>query len=477
MQTERVVWLEPPQPTDASCLLCGNTQGNQVLLRAAHWHVDFGYLDAALCGHCGSAWFPEATERNVAYPSTDVVLQDPNFIYLIYHYLEIVGGLDWKIGLLERLPFKQFRSVLEIGCNAGVALDYCRTVWGADVVGLEPSAYGIMGSRLLETPILHRYMHEAEEIQGERFDFIFATEVLEHVPQPLGFLQEIRSYLAPNGVALLTTPRAGSLSRATPPGELYAALSAGAHYFLLSPEKLEDLAKQAGFGWCHIEPFGMTNVAVLANQPVSFDNPVVVSARLQDYYQRKCNLSVTDQRTRLGFLLNHYISSRSIGIEVDGDVVQRIADELSGQFEINLDNPDGWLAQVLGADHLVTYGKFIPYSLPFYLYWRALDLESTGKQTHYLELALLLVAKGLATDFLRLFVYHRLLDQIVEAINNNHQQSHLAVQLQVQANQWIAKVPELQSGLQPLMEHNNWLHRSKARLARAVTRFLRLNYD
>ncbi len=476
MQTERVIWLNPPQPTDAPCILCGNTLGNEIVLQAAHWHADYGYLNTAHCKQCGSAWFPDAQQHNVPYPSTEIVLQDPNFIYLIYHYLEIVGGLDWKIGLLERLSFSRFRSVLEVGCNAGVALDYCRTAWGADVVGLEPSAYGVMGARLLETPILHRYMHEAEEIQGKTFDFIFATEVLEHVPEPLGFLQELKSYLAPDGIVLLTTPRSGSLTPETPPGELYAALSAGAHYFLLSPEKLADLATQAGFAWSHIEPFGMTNVAVLADKPIDFSNSVLVSYRLQNYYQHRCATPVEDARTHLGHLLNHYISSRSINHVVANDVMVLIRSGLMEQFGIDIDEPDAWLGNVLEANHLVTYGKFMPYALPFYLYWLARDLQATGDSKHYLELAQLLVAKGLATDFLSLFVYHRLFDQISEEMTDTlRAPGSIASRLHEMTAQLIVKIPELQ--LPAVATPTHWLQRTKAKLLQAGSRFLRLNYD
>lgn len=128
----------------------------------------------------------------------------------------IVGGLDWKISLVERLPFQQFNSVLEIGCNAGVMLDYCRTVWSAKtVIGLEPSAYGVVGSQLLEVPILAKLLSQADELQGQTFDFIYATEVLEHVEQPLSLFARAKATVKSKWHYLINDTACGALTPKT----------------------------------------------------------------------------------------------------------------------------------------------------------------------------------------------------------------------------------------------------------------------
>lgn len=451
MQEQRVVWLQSPQATQAACTLCGNTQGNQLLLQARHWQEDKGWLNVGQCAACGSAWFLEAAQRNTAYPDTATVLADPNFIVLIYHYLEMVNGLDWKVYLLERLPFQQFNSVLEIGCNAAVALDYCHTCWPAEeVMGLEPSAYGVLGSELLSIPVIPHYMHEASAIQGKQFDCIFATEVLEHVEEPLAFLQEAASYLAPQGVLLLTTPRAGALHATTPPGELYAALSPGSHYFLLSPEKLQDLAQQAGFRHCHIEAFGMTNVAVLARQAVELQPIGHVQARLFSYYQAKIALQYTDERVYLGNLLHYLVLATELGQPVEQQHWQAATQLLQSLFAIDLEQPRQWLNGVLQTNSLTEFGRYLPYNLPFYCYALAQQQQLQGRAvSHYLLSARLIILQGLKIDFQNCFVYHPLLNKL-EKVPLIESETRLHTDLWSQAEQLQQQIPELKPEAVPL---------------------------
>ncbi|EIJ35105.1 class I SAM-dependent methyltransferase [Thiothrix nivea] len=473
MQNERVVWYEPQPATTDACTVCGNTQHNHLVLQVAHWVKDMGMMQVALCGACGSAWFPDMERYLVPYPDQNIILQDPDFPYYIYHYLEMVGGLDWKVSLLERLPFTGFQSVLEIGCNAGVMLDYCRTMWDATtVIGLEPSAYGVMGGKLLEIPIQSHYLRDAPEVQGRRFDFIYATEVLEHVQQPLEFLQELRQYLTDNGVVMLTTPRAGALNTQTPPGELLAALSPGAHYFLLSPEKLADLAQQAGFSWHHIEPFGMTQMAVLSRQPVALRPWFDVKERIREYYQRKTRLAVQDARVQLGHWINYHTHTAQADIPVEENVVLAIKSRLRHLFGIDLQQPQALLEQVLAADSLVGMGKAMPYALPFYLYWQARQLpDSDPRVWQYLQLAEICALQGLKVDFRNLFVYHALVMQIekVLPVRPVPQPDHAWPLL---ARQIRESVPELQTPSPPVV--SSVLGQIKSRLKRVGSRWMRV---
>lgn len=447
MQTARIIWQQ--SPTTAQCPLCQNAEHNQIILQGLHFASERGYLDLAHCAACASAWFPEAASKNAGYPPIEQVLQDPNFIYLIHHYLEMVGGLDWKVPLLERLPFEQFKSVLEIGCNTGLALDYCRTLWPAtEVIGLEPSAYGVIGSRVLELPILASYLSEASTLKGKHFDFIYATEVLEHVADPVQFLQELRAHLSADGVILLTTPRAEILHPQTAPGELYAALSIGSHYFLSSSEQLKQLAYQAGFSYCHVEPLGLSHMVILANQAVALKAPEDKTARICEYYQHKAQVDTLYARTHLGHLINYHNQALRGAKHIEPVLITEIEQLLQQYFDLDLQAPHAFISRLLQTDHLISFGKLLPYSLPFYLTARAQSQQNSSRaEPLQLELARLICLQGLKVDFQNLFVYHALLEDIESALAKRaHQQQDtpLIQQLQQSATQLRSTIPELQ---------------------------------
>lgn len=446
MQTARIVWQK--SSTTAQCPLCQNSHNNQIMLQSLHFASERGYLDLAQCSACDSAWFPEAASKNASYPPIEQVLQDPNFIYLIHHYLEIVGGLDWKAPLLERLPFEQFDSVLEIGCNTGLALDYCRTLWPAkEVIGLEPSAYGVVGGRVLEIPILASYLAEASSLKDKQFDFIYATEVLEHVAEPVQFLQELRAQLSPNGMVLLTTPRAEFLQPNAAPGELYAALSTGSHYFIVSAKQLKQLAYQAGFSYCHVEPLGLSHMAVLANQPVQLKPVQNKAERIYEYYQQKAQVDTVYARTHLGHLINYHNQSIRCAHDIQPELHTEIEQLLQVYFGLDLNAPSEFLTRLLQADHLISFGKLLPYSLPFYLAARAQSQAEGGLNEHMqLELARIICLQGLKTNFQNLYVYHSLLEQleiVLYSFAKSHQDHELIIELRKRSDQLRASIPEL----------------------------------
>ncbi|PVV08632.1 MAG: hypothetical protein B6D77_11385 [gamma proteobacterium symbiont of Ctena orbiculata] len=458
-----VSWIDSATPTNHPCIVCGNRVGNAIILNASHWHPDYDQLEVARCSQCHSAFTLNATEMILPYPAAEAALQDPNFIYLIYHYLELVSGLDWKLPLLERLPFSRFNSVLEIGCNVGVTLDYCRTAWDIDALGLEPSAYGVKGGELLKLPIINAYTHEAEALHDRRFSFIYATEVLEHVSDPLAFLKELRSYLEPGGILLITTPCVSALHKDSLPGELYAALSPGAHYFLLSQNELEHLAQQAGFKHADVKLLHQTNVAYLSDKPIELDTDYVVDSQLAAYYASKINQGADiDKRVYLGHLINYYTSALNADTVFDEpDISQQIEHQLSLQFNISLDRPLELAQRAIQAESIFDLGKTIPYSLPSYLYKRAEYLNRVGAATeHCYELAALLAAKGLQVDFTHLFLYHHILQlslQQIGILDNSRQKTDpISGQLRGITESITATIPELHETPVNLLSRIKW---------------------
>ena len=98
-------------------------------------------------------------------------------------------------------------SVLEVGCSSGFML-YPLADAGHGCVGIEPS--GVFGewvkSRGLE---VHESLEAMQQSNpARRFDIILHFFVLEHIAQPLAFLESQLALLAPGGTIVFEIPNA-----------------------------------------------------------------------------------------------------------------------------------------------------------------------------------------------------------------------------------------------------------------------------
>lgn len=102
-------------------------------------------------------------------------------------------------------------SMLDIGAAAGLMVAEARAR-GLDAVGVEPSERLIEAGRreygvdLLEGVLPH------PELEGRRFDLVFAIDLIEHVADPVDLLRQAAEHLDRDGVLALVTPDVGSLA-------------------------------------------------------------------------------------------------------------------------------------------------------------------------------------------------------------------------------------------------------------------------
>jgi 2-polyprenyl-3-methyl-5-hydroxy-6-metoxy-1,4-benzoquinol methylase len=83
-------------------------------------------------------------------------------------------------------------------------LDRAREVWGLDL-DYDDAALPQGASRY------RRASAESFDLGGEKFDLIFAGDLIEHLPNPGLFLGASAAHLAPNGRLVITTPSAFNL--------------------------------------------------------------------------------------------------------------------------------------------------------------------------------------------------------------------------------------------------------------------------
>jgi SAM-dependent methyltransferase len=108
--------------------------------------------------------------------------------------------------------FRKRGRLLDVGCASGIFLSAAANA-GWNVVGVEPSealcdaARARLAGRgeIIQAPL------EQVGLQPSSFDVITLWDVLEHVTDPVAFLERCCSLLAPGGILIANVPRLDSL--------------------------------------------------------------------------------------------------------------------------------------------------------------------------------------------------------------------------------------------------------------------------
>jgi 2-polyprenyl-3-methyl-5-hydroxy-6-metoxy-1,4-benzoquinol methylase len=113
----------------------------------------------------------------------------------------------WDVAAADPCLLEPGASALDLGCGEGQLCDeLLRCGWRA-VVGVDVSRTRIQRARqryptvqFYDVPLRHT------DVAPETFDLVVMDNVLEHLPDPLECLRELRTYLTPRGRLVLITP-------------------------------------------------------------------------------------------------------------------------------------------------------------------------------------------------------------------------------------------------------------------------------
>lgn len=271
-----------------TCLLCGSD----------HQHTfarveSFGYpLVYYQCDRCGLV-FQSQAESQAA---------DPEFYATTYRKIyqskeePTVKDLwvqnqrsQHLIDSLKKLGIREINAMLDIGASAGVMLQSFHEAFACKVTGVEPGeAYRAVAEEKGIT--VYPSVDELIAADFPRFDLVSMSHVLEHLPDPVGMLRQIREeLLSDDGLLLLEVPN------------FYAHDSYElAHLACYTPHTLKEVLRQAGYEVVHFDRHGVPRsdllnlyLTVLA-RPLA--QPENVAVRPERFVKAKRDLAMLYRR-------------------------------------------------------------------------------------------------------------------------------------------------------------------------------------
>jgi len=145
--------------------------------------------------------------------------------------------------------------VLDIGCGTG---QLAGLVESSRYTGVDQDEASVAAARR-EQPA-HRFLTTVEFMSAspqEPFDLIVGLAVIEHIENPTAWLTSLRTYLAPTGQVLLTTPHPFGRRIHDLGGRIgvFSREAAEEHHEFLDRKRMAVVAERAGFRLARFRPF------------------------------------------------------------------------------------------------------------------------------------------------------------------------------------------------------------------------------
>ena len=279
-------WKAAPAQ-DFSCPLCCTPGSKRAVLSVASPFPEQGTLRLHACDHCGTLFFPGVTPPaydTVADNRDTAVTGTTGLDGTIKFYVEQGAAPDVMIEPLFWIDHDHVHRYAEVGCGFGFGLDFARKALGWVVQGYDPSPAAAEGRSQLDLPISSDYL-SAEALHGvEPFDLVLASEVIEHLGDPHGFLADITPAVAPHGWLVLSTPNAAGVTPDATLGALLPLLTPGYHLVIFSASGLGYLLAKHGFHHQCLRATDTTLTVIASRHPFAADTSRPLDRRLYRHY-------------------------------------------------------------------------------------------------------------------------------------------------------------------------------------------------
>jgi len=214
----------PSNPEATACLLCGSTDvsirhslsagnilagwahdGYQLPPHSVQSLLDKETIHLYECRECGFEFFnpdlagsgefyEQLHARGLGYYAPDRPENDRNMSFAVEQC---------------------YHSILDVGCGVGFALDVAKRA-GLKTYGMELSRTAIAAATEKGHTIFPVLLQDLGSEWEGKFDLISLNQVLEHVPDPVGLVQQAVRFLSPRGAVAIAVPSASGILRFSP---------------------------------------------------------------------------------------------------------------------------------------------------------------------------------------------------------------------------------------------------------------------
>ena len=233
------------------CLGCGGQE------RRLLYHLpEKGDARIVVCEACGLVQLeelPTSEEIEALYSNGyfEGVGSDAGYEEYANQEKEYLATFDDDVSRI--LDFVTRGSVLDIGCGYGYFVRQALAA-GFDAYGVDLSADGIREAEKHAPGRCFRgTLDDVEELARRRFDVIFASHLIEHIPEPQAFIETLVSRLNEGGIVVLVTPNIESwLARIS--GRRWVSFKIPEHVAYYTPATISHLLESAGLEVVAIDP-------------------------------------------------------------------------------------------------------------------------------------------------------------------------------------------------------------------------------
>jgi 2-polyprenyl-3-methyl-5-hydroxy-6-metoxy-1,4-benzoquinol methylase len=218
--------------------LCAKSTG-EILFRVDKYAVH-------LCT-CGQAYI-----KGVNLDAISTEYDESNYFTERNNYLEKWEELSVHFNsVLDKIKtYKSQGTFLDIGCSVGVLLDAARQN-GFEVKGVEFSTWASEFARQKGFDVITGGLAEAAYPE-KSFDVVVMNHVLEHIPDPLQAMVEIKRILKDDGLLVIGVPNFGSYMAHLMKGKWFS-LMPDQHIWQFTHDSLDKLLQKAGFSEVYFE--------------------------------------------------------------------------------------------------------------------------------------------------------------------------------------------------------------------------------